>query len=165
MLVGACALAAPAHAQSVMQQCGQQYQAAKAGNTLNGMTWPQFRTDCSARLKATPAVQSGAAPAATPAAAPVAPAAANPLKPAPTTMAAPASVAPTAAPTMAPAAAPATTASGKTMSPGRTAFVARERQCGAEWKANKVTLVAQTPGLKWPKYLSACNTRLKAAGQ
>jgi hypothetical protein len=162
-----CSFAAPAaFAQSVMQQCGQQYQAAKAANTLNGMTWNQFRSDCSARLKATPA--SAPAPAA--AAAP-----ANPLKPvvaapAPAPTPTVAKTMPAAPPPVAPAAAPAapaatTTAAGKPMSAGRTAFVARERQCGAEWRANKVTLVAQTPGLTWPKYLSSCNTRLKAAGQ
>ena len=140
---------APASAESIIQQCGEQYQAAKAANTLNGMTWNQYRTDCSARLKATPAsVQTGAAPAPLPA---------NPLKPEPapaTAAAAPAPVSPEAAP-----------ASGKAMSSGRTAFVARERQCGSEWRANKVTLIAKTPGLTWPKYLSQCNTRLKAAGQ
>jgi hypothetical protein len=51
------------------------------------------------------------------------------------------------------------------MSSGRTAFVAREKECGSEWRANKATLVAQTPGLKWPKFLSQCNARLKAAGK
>ena len=51
------------------------------------------------------------------------------------------------------------------MSAGRAAFVVRERQCGSEWKANKATLTAQTPGLTWPKYLRQCNMRLKAAGK
>jgi hypothetical protein len=156
-------LAAPASAQSVMQQCGQQYQAAKAANTLNGQTWNQFRTECAARLKAQPAVAPAAA-----APTPATPAAAsNPLKPAPAA-AVPAAPAPAAAAPAAPAAtAPATTAEkpAKALSPGRAAFVARERQCGTEWKANKVTLKAQTPGLTWPKYLSQCNARLKAAGQ
>ena len=140
-----------AMAQTVMQQCGQQYQAAKAANTLNGQSWNQYRSDCAARLKAQP-VSAPAVPAA------------NPLKPAPA--AAPAAPAPTTT-AAAPAepTASATTKSGKPMSAGRTAFVTRERQCGSEWRANKVTLVAQTPGLTWPKYLSQCNTRLKAAGQ
>lgn len=162
LLGSVVALSAPAAAETVMQQCGQQYQAAKAANTLNGMTWPQYRTDCSARLKATPAVQTGTPPAATPVAAtPVA--APNPLKPAalPAPMPAPA---PASAPAT-PVAAPATTTAGKPMSPGRTAFVARERECGTEWKANKATLTTQTPGLTWPKYLSQCNARLKSAGQ
>ena len=137
-----------AHAETVMQQCGQQYQAAKAGGTLNGMTWNQFRTDCSARLKAQPAAAT----------APAAPAA-NPLNPAPTTT----------APAPAPAPAPTTTAAEPAAKPaatgGRAAFYVREKQCGTEWKANKVTLIAQTPGLTWPKYLHECNTRLKAAGK
>ena len=166
------AFATPAGAQSVMQQCGQQYQAAKAANTLNGMSWNQFRSECATRLKATPAAATTPAVPATPAvaAAPApAPAPANPLKPvAPVAPAAKPAVAPAATPAVAPAApaaTPMTTAGGKPMSAGRAAFVTRERQCGTEWKANKVTLVAQTPGLTWPKYLSQCNTRLKAAGQ
>ena len=136
---------ATSRAETVMQQCGQQYQAAKAAGTLNGSTWNQFRSDCAAKLKAQPA--SVSVPATTtplaPAPAPVP--ATNPLSPAPAT---------TAAEIAKPAA-----------SPGRVAFVARERECGSEWRANKVTLVAQTPGLTWPKYLSQCNTRLKAAGK
>ena len=135
----------PALAETVIQQCGQQYQNAKAAGTLNGMTWGQYRTDCSARLKAEPASAS-AAPTDVPAAAP-----------APATMA-PATMAPA---TMAPAAA----AAKAPLSAGRTAMLARERQCGAEWRSTKATLVVQTPGLKWPQYWSQCNKRLKAAGQ
>ena len=142
LATGLCT-ASLARAETVMQQCGQQYQAAKAAGTLNGMSWNQFRTDCSTRLKAQPA---SAAPAA------------NPLNPAP---AAPAPAAP--APTTA-AAAPSKTAKPPA-SAGRAAMLTRERQCGSEWRAQKVSLVAATPGLTWPKYWSQCNTRLKAAGQ
>ena len=42
---------------------------------------------------------------------------------------------------------------------------ARQKQCGAEWTAGKATLVAQTPGLTWPKYWSQCNTRIKTTGR
>jgi hypothetical protein len=155
-------LAPPVLAETVMQQCGQQYQAAKAAGTLNGMTWNQFRSDCSAKLKAQPA-STETPPAA--AAAPATPAA-NPLNPAPatTTATAPAPAATTPA-TPATTTASAPTGTGKAMSTGRAAFVAREKECGAEWRAQKATLVAQTPGLTWPKYLSQCNTRLKAAGK
>ena len=31
-----------ANAQSVMKQCGEQWQVAKAAGTTNGKTWPQF---------------------------------------------------------------------------------------------------------------------------
>ncbi|MCW6507167.1 hypothetical protein [Lichenifustis flavocetrariae] len=143
------------HAVTVMQQCGQQYQAAKAAGTLNGMNWNQYRTDCAAKLKADPA----AASTATPATAPAAPAVqtANPLNPAP------AAPPPAAAPVI-PAPTKAATA-GAPATGGRAAFIAREKQCGAEWRANKATLTTQTPGLTWPKYLSQCNTRLKAAGK
>lgn len=153
----ALAFGAPgARAETVMQQCGQQYQAAKTANTLNGQTWNQFRTECAARLKA-----SAAAP--TPAPTPVAAPAANPLKPTPAEPPAPPTPTP-AAPAPTTAAAPTVTSTGKPMSAGRAAFVTRERQCGSEWKANKVSLKAQTPGLTWSKYLSQCNARLKAAG-
>lgn len=155
--VAAMSAFAPAQAATVMQQCGQQYQAAKAAGTLAGMSWAQFRADCAAKLKAQPA--AAAAPATAPATpvvvAPAAPVV-NPVKPDTATVVPVAPAAP-AATVAAPAKAPATG--------GRAAMLVRERQCGAEWKAQKVTLVAQTPGLTWPKYWSQCNTRLKAAGQ
>ena len=140
---------ATAQAETVMQQCGQQYQAAKAANTLNGMTWNQFRTDCATKLKAQPtSATTTAAPAPIPAA------------PAPTPI--------PAAPSPVPATTSATAAPGTTAAPatgGKAAFIARERECGSEWRTNKVALKAQTPGITWPKYLSQCNTRLKAAGK
>jgi len=74
--------------------------------------------------------------------------------------AAPAPVAPTTA-APAPAAGAATsTAAGKT---GRQAMVARERACGAEWKADKAA--GRIPaGQKWPQYWSECDKRKKAQG-
>jgi hypothetical protein len=69
------------------------------------------------------------------------------------------SVPTTAAPAPAPGAG-ATTATGKT---GRQAMVARERACGAEWKADKAA--GKIPaGQKWPQYWSECNKRKKAQG-
>ena len=55
ILVGTAVVA---NAQSVMKQCGEQWQAAKAAGTTNGETWPQFLTQCRTRLS------SGAATAA-----------------------------------------------------------------------------------------------------
>jgi hypothetical protein len=59
-------MATAANAQSVMKQCGEQWQAAKAGGTTNGETWPQFLKDCRARLASTTSAspQGGFAPAA-----------------------------------------------------------------------------------------------------
>jgi len=73
------------------------------------------------------------------------------------TAAAPAPAAPvTAAP--APAAGAAT--AGKT---GRQAMIARERACGAEWKADKAA--GRIPaGQKWPQFWSECDKRKKAQG-
>ncbi len=69
------------------------------------------------------------------------------------TTAAPAAPAPT------PAAAPAKPAP----SGGRQAMIARERACGADWKADKAA--GKIPaGMKWPQYWSECNKRKKAAG-
>ena len=41
--------------------------------------------------------------------------------------------------------------------------IARERACGAEWKAEKAAGKIP-PGQKWPQYWSACNKRKKAEG-
>ena len=64
------------------------------------------------------------------------------------------------------AAAPApatTTAKPATGSPGRQAMIARERACGAEWKADKAA--GRVPaGMKWPQYWSDCDKRKKALG-
>src|SRR5450759_2503596 len=54
----------------------------------------------------------------------------------------------------------------KTMkSPSAGLVAARERQkkCGAEWKDAKAAGKIEK-GMKWPKYWSACNKRLKTAG-
>jgi len=73
--------------------------------------------------------------------------------------AAPAPAVPTTA-APAPAPAPAAGAAGKT---GRQAMVARERACGAEWKADKAA--GRIPaGQKWPQFWSECDKRKKAQG-
>lgn len=70
-----------------------------------------------------------------------------------------------AAPAAAPAA-PATAAKPATTAtegqPGRMAMVARERACGADWKADKAA--GKTGDQKWPQYWSDCNKRKKAQG-
>lgn len=62
---------------------------------------------------------------------------------------------------------PATTASKPAASaaegqPGRVAMIARERACGADWKADKAA--GRTGDLNWPQYWSECNKRKKAQG-
>jgi hypothetical protein len=42
--------AAATHAETVMKQCGEQWQAAKAAGTTNGATWPQFLAQCRTQL-------------------------------------------------------------------------------------------------------------------
>ena len=74
--------------------------------------------------------------------------------------AAPAPAGPATAAPAPPAGAGAATATGKT---GRQAMVARERACGAEWKADKAA--GKIPaGQKWPQYWSECDKRKKAQG-
>lgn len=59
--LGVAVSAAPANAESVMQQCGAQWQTAKAAGSTNGETWPQFLLQCRAQLKAGAAAPSTAA--------------------------------------------------------------------------------------------------------
>jgi hypothetical protein len=71
------------------------------------------------------------------------------------------------APTTSPAAPAATTkmapAATKKSTDGRQAEYARERACGADWKADKAA--GKVPaGMTWPKYWSECDKRKKAAG-
>jgi hypothetical protein len=76
----ALAGASAANAESVMKQCGDQWQAAKTAGTTNGQTWPQFLSQCRAQLKSGAAATAPAAPpAAAPAPAP-APAATGTVK-------------------------------------------------------------------------------------
>ena len=70
------ATAGPAQAQNIMRQCGDEWKAAKANNTTNGMTWQQFLAQCRAQ-------KAAAAPAAAPAPAPAPAAAPAPVAPAP----------------------------------------------------------------------------------
>jgi len=73
-----------ARAESVMKECGAEWQAAKANNTTGGQTWQEFLKACRTRHAETPATAPAAAPAPAPAAAPAsAPAAAPAAAPAP----------------------------------------------------------------------------------
>jgi hypothetical protein len=47
--------------------------------------------------------------------------------------------------------------------PGQLAARARQKKCGAEWKAAKAAGKTEK-GMTWPKYWSACNKRLKSGG-
>ena len=61
---------------------------------------------------------------------------------------------------------PAVSAKKKSMkqpTPAQLAFRARQKKCGAEWRAAKAAgKIAK--GMKWPQYWSACNKRLKSGG-
>ena len=158
--LAACAVlfCAEANAQSVQKQCGDQWKAAKAAGTVPAdQKWADYLKECRTRMAAQPAGAVVTPPIGQPSPG-------NPLKPgavpatSATTTAAPASPGTAAAP--APGEKP-----KKPMSPGMAAFHEREKKCGEEWRTNTDQIKAQTPGITWPKYLSACNKRLKAAGQ
>jgi hypothetical protein len=55
---------------------------------------------------------------------------------------------------------PAAEKTKRPMSAGQKAFIERERKCSAEWKEAKAA--GKDKGTTWPKFLSACNKRLKA---
>lgn len=90
-----------------------------------------------------------------------------PATPAPATPA-PATTPPaTTAPAKPPAASTGATSPAKPGAPpsaAETALHQRQAACGAEWRAAKAA--GKIPaGQTWPKYWSACNTRLKAQGK
>lgn len=163
--IGVAAGSGAAYAQAnVLKECGSQYQAAKAANELAGQSWQDFLKACRARLaeQSKPAEEkpAEAKPAeAAPPAAETKPAAPPPVEAKPAVEPpAPAAAAPPAPPVEAkPAAKP-----GKD---SQAAMRAREKKCGAEWKANKAELKKTDPKITWPKYWSACNKKLKAAGE
>jgi hypothetical protein len=139
ILVAALASAAalvPAVAQAkTMKECAADWDKMKAAKQTGGMKYRDFSKQC---------MSGGATPQANaPAVVPAAPASG------------PASA----------ATAPSTTTPAKpaTGSSGRQAMIARERACGAEWKADKAAGKIAA-GQKWPQYWSACDKRKKAQG-
>ncbi len=164
-LLGAAVVAATlslgaggANADTVMQQCGAKWQAAKAAGTTGGQSWLPFLSQCRAELKGQPAAAAPAAPAAAaPAAAPAAPAAAAPAAVAPNPVAA--------------RPAPAPAAAGSAVFPSalnpayasQSAGKARMHTCLDQYNVNKAN--GGNGGLKWIQkgggYYSECNKRLK----
>jgi hypothetical protein len=53
-------------------------------------------------------------------------------------------------------------ASARTPSAATSAMRTRQKQCAAEWKEAKSAGKVEA-GMKWPKYWSACNKRLKSS--
>ena len=179
-------------ASDVRHICSERYQAAKAAGTLNGDTWPQFYSKCTAEVKANPPPATATAePAPTPAPEsapalavepPPAPVAATPTPPTPPPApVAQAPVAPPPAPAnplktpapAAPAPAAAAGAAGEAVYPTAIAPAytkekparARQKTCADQYRANKAT--NSNGGLKWIQkgdgYWSECNKRLKGS--
>jgi hypothetical protein len=144
-LAGAMAFTAPASALT-MKECSTKYEAAKTANSLNGMSWNDFRK-----------AQCGAD--ATPAAMPAAPAPAAPAPAPTTTMAKPKPATPTVS--MGGAVFP-SAVSPKYSS--ESAGKQRMHTCLDQYNANKAN--NGNGGLKWIQkgggYYSECNKRLKS---
>ena len=123
-----------------MKVCGEKWQAAKAANATQGVTWPKFLAECRAGLAAaattsTPPV-SKAQPSPAPAAAPAA-AGARPVFPA------------------------SVSAKFAELRPSQ----ARQKTCSEQYQANKATNA--NAGMRWLEkgggYWSLCNKQLKGA--
>jgi hypothetical protein len=131
--------AAPAFAaDNAMKVCGAKYQAAKTAKTLPaGQTWNQYLAQCRASLPK--------------------PAAVTPTKPVVATAVKPAVAAKPAPTRVAVVKTPRTPGQP---SPAQAAMYARERQCGAQYRADKAA--GKLPaGQTWPQSWSACNKRMK----
>ena len=136
VLIGGASASPAFAADDAMKVCGAKYQAAKAAKTIPaGETWNQYLAQCRGTLPKPAAV--------TP-----------PAKPAPATASKPA-----------PAPKPAVVAPKPAAKPGQptaaqSAMYARERQCGAQWRADSAAKKVPA-GQTWPQYWSACNKRMK----
>jgi hypothetical protein len=135
--LASAAVSVPAEAKS-MKECAAQWKEMKAANQTNGMKYRDFSKQCMSGGE-TPAAETPPPKAETP----------------PKTEAKPM-----------PAPKPAPTAAGEPAKPatgGRAAMIARERACGAEWKAKKAD-GTRPPGMKWPQFWHECDQRKKAEG-
>jgi len=122
-----------AQAKGTMKECAAEWQKMKAANQTAGKTYREFSKQCMSDTSAAPA--------------------AAPARAAPTT----------ATPMQAPAPRAGAAKTATKPADGRQAEYARERACGAEWKADKAANKIPA-GQKWPQYWSECNKRKKAAG-
>lgn len=138
---------------NVLRECGAKYQAAKAANELGGKSWQDFLKECRANLAGQPKSEPPAAEAPK----------AEPPKTEPAKVEPPKAEPPKEpAKVETPAAEP-----PKPAKPAAAKSTAAERQkkCSEEWKAQKAELLKKDPKLKWPKFWSACNKRLKEGGE
>ena len=138
--------ASAATAQSVTKECSTQYNAAKEAGTLNGKKWPQFLSECSAKLKDQAGADTAAPAATTPTKKPAKDATTKDTTTKQTKQ------------TKETAAKPAKTEAAASTSGMSAKAITKE--CSAQYQAAKQagTLNDQ----KWPKFLSACADSLKS---
>ena len=132
-------LTVPAQA-ATMKECAAQWKTMKDAKQTAGKTYKDFSKTC----------MSGSSDAAKPDAAK------------PNDMAKDAGAADVKKPDASKKAAKGDTADKKAAKPSdaRAAAVARQKECGAEWKADKAAGKVEK-GMKWPQYWSACSKRKK----
>lgn len=168
LAVGVVAGSDAAYAQAnVLKECGSQYQAAKAANELAGQSWQDFLKACRARLaeQAKPAEEKPAEAKPAEATPETPPPAAAESKPAPATEAKPAEPPPAPVTQAKPPQTAPATEGAKPAADSKTALRERQKKCAAEWNAKKAELKKTDAKITWPKYWSACNKKLKAAGE
>jgi len=136
MLAGIGTVAPAFAADNVMKVCGAKYQAAKTAKSIPATeTWNQYLAQCRASLAKPAAVTA-------------------PVKPVPPVATKPAIAKPAVVTAKLAAKTP-----GQP-SPAQAAMYARERQCGAQYRADKAAKKIPA-GQTWPQYWSACNKRMK----
>ncbi len=124
-----------AAAQSTTKACSTQYQAAKTAGTLNGKTWPQYLSDCSATLNKTTA------------AAPAGAMAAQPKMMTKQTTA------------MAPATSSAKSPTAQPVALAAAGHQTTQQICSTQYQAAKSANTLK--GQKWPQFLTACADSIK----
>jgi type IV secretory pathway VirB10-like protein len=139
---------------NVLKECGTKYQATKAAGELKGQSWQDFLKKCREGLAEPAKTETPAAEAPAPTPPPPVKAEAPKVEP-------PKAEIKTETPKE--PAKPTAAAPAKPKSEGQAAMHARQKACGAEWKAKKAELKKSDPTIKWPKFWSECNTRLKSA--
>jgi hypothetical protein len=156
----------PAGSQSKMKVCADEWNAKKAANEAGGLKYRDFVKECLSRTATAPEPAPHTAAPAAPAPAPAPAATATPpasQPPAAKPPAGPRTATPAPEPAPSTAAKPSTPSTTNKPADGRQAMYARERACGADWKADKAAGKIEQ-GQTWPKYWSACNARKKAEG-
>ena len=135
-------VSAQAATSSVSKECSAQYQAAKKAGTLNGQKWPQFLSDCSAKMKSDDSSAEDA------------------TSKAKKTTKTDSAMAPKKSDTaMAPKPAKEAKSTKEAKEKPASDHQTSQQICSEQYQAAKANNTLG--GKKWPQFYSECNTRLK----